>query len=129
VTPTLNDLCRIGEIEFGHLVVDSQPLGEKARLFLNDGSYIDLWLSRRLQERFGFHWERRHLDGTMYRYDNFPNTAWRDIETYPRHFHNGSQDAVIAPPFAADLLAGFREFMIFVETTLTASGNQRLPGT
>ena len=68
MTPTLNDLRRIAEIEFGHLVIDSQPLGEKTRLFLNDGSYIDLWLSRRLQERFGFHWERRHLDGTMYRY-------------------------------------------------------------
>jgi len=56
----------------------------------------------------------------MYRYDNFPNTAWREIETYPRHFHNGSQDTVIAPPFAADLLAGFREFMVFVETRLAA---------
>jgi hypothetical protein len=116
---TLHDLRRIAEIEFGHLVVDSHPLGEKTRLFLSDGSYIDLWLSRRLQERFGFHWERRHLDGTMYRYDNFPNTAWRDVATYPRHFHSGSQDTVIAPQFSADLLAGFRDFMSFVQTKLT----------
>jgi hypothetical protein len=120
MTPTLNDLRRIAEIEFGHLVVDSQPLGEKTHLFLNDSSYIDLWLSRRLQERFGFHWERRHLDGTMYRYDNFPNTAWRDVATYPRHFDRRSQDTVMIPPFGADLLGGFRDFMAFVETTLAA---------
>ena len=68
---TLDDLRRVAEIEFGDLVTDSLPLGEKLRLYLSDGSYMDLWLSRRLHERFGFHWERQHLDGTVYRYDNF----------------------------------------------------------
>jgi len=111
---TLDDFRRVAEIEFGDLIADSQPLGEKLRLYLGDGSYIDLWLSRRLHERFGFHWERRHLDGTFYRYDNFPNTAWRDIASYPYHFHAGSQDTVISTPFATDPLAGFREFMNFV---------------
>ncbi len=114
MTVTLEDLRRIAEVEFGSLVADSQPLGEKLRLFLSDGSYVDLWLSRRLHERFGFHWERRHLDGTFYRYDNFPNTAWRDIVGYPYHFHDGSQDEVISTPFSTDLLTGFREFMRFV---------------
>ena len=111
---TLGDFRRIAEIEFGSLVADSQALGEKLRLFLNDGSYLDVWLSRRLHERFGFHWERRHLNGTFYRYDNFPNTAWRDVGSYPYHFHNGSQDQVGATPFSTDLLTGFREFMHFI---------------
>lgn len=52
--------------------------------------------------------------GTFYRYDNFPNTAWRNINSYPYHFHNGAQDTVIATPFSTDLLTGFREFMDFV---------------
>lgn len=113
MTVVLEDFRRIAEIEFGSMVADSQSLGEKLRLFLNDGSYLDVWLSRRLRERFGFHWERRHLDGTFYRYDNFPNTAWRDVGSFPHHFHNGSQDKVTATPFSTDLLTGFREFMRF----------------
>jgi len=44
---TLDDFRRVAEIEFGDLIADSQPLGEKLRLYLGDGSYIDLWLSRR----------------------------------------------------------------------------------
>ena len=120
MTVTLETLRRIAKIEFGSLIADSQPYGEKPRLFLSDGSYVDLWLSRRPHERFGFHWERRHLDATFYRYDNFPNTAWRDIAGYPHHFHNGSQDAVTSTPFAIDLLAGFREFMTFVAAKLSS---------
>lgn len=120
MTVTLEDFRRIAEIEFGSLVADSQPLGEKLRLFLGDSSYVDLWLSRRLHERFGFHWERRHLDGTFYRYDNFPNTAWRDIVSYPYHFHDGAQDEVISTPFSTDLLTGFREFMRFVAVKISS---------
>ncbi len=42
MTVTLDDFRRIAEIEFGSLVTDSQPFGEKLRLFLSDGSYVDL---------------------------------------------------------------------------------------
>jgi len=116
VTTSLDDLRRIAQIEFGHLIADVLSMGEKVRMFLTDNSYIDLWLSRRLPERFGFHWERRHLDGTFYRYDNFPDTTWMQVSTFPRHFHNGSQEAVEAASFSADLTAGVREFMRFAGT-------------
>ncbi|MCC6298918.1 MAG: hypothetical protein IT314_06445 [Anaerolineales bacterium] len=89
-------------------------MGEKLRLFLTDTSLVDVWLSRALKDRFGFHWERRHLDGTFYRYDNFPDTAWKFAKTFPRHFHNGSQNAVEAAPFPSDVTEGFREFLRFV---------------
>ncbi|MEZ0396163.1 MAG: DUF6516 family protein [Anaerolineales bacterium] len=56
----------------------------------------------------------RHLDGTLYRYDNFPDTAWQGVKTFPRHFHNGSQEKVEAAPFEADLLEGLRGFLRFV---------------
>lgn len=110
----LGDIRHIAEIEFADIVVDAALLREKLRLFLRDGSFVDIWLSKRLADRFGFHWERRHLDGAMYRYDNFPDIAWVDITTYPRHFHNGSQNAVEAAPFPAGVLVGFRSFMVFV---------------
>jgi len=120
----LPDIRRIAEIEFGKFVVDSQPLGEKLRLFIHDGSYIDVWLSRKLSNRFGFHWERRHLDGTLYRYDNFPDTDWQDVATYPFHFHNGAQDIVEAAPFSTEPLIGFRDFMRFVQLSVETSSNR-----
>ena len=118
MTASIEDLRRIAEIEFGDLVIDSQPLGEKLRIFLADSSYIDAWLSRKLPDRFGFHWERQHIDGTLYRYDNFPNTAWREVNTYPHHFHRGSQNTVESTPFAVEPLEAFRDFLRFVRANL-----------
>jgi hypothetical protein len=115
---TTEDLRRIAEVEFADIVVDSQSLGEKVRLFLYDASYVDVWLSKKLVGHFGYHWERAHLDGRMYRYDNFANTAWRDVSTYPRHFHDGSQSNVRAAEFDEDLVMGFRQFMNFVRDSL-----------
>ncbi|MCC6498876.1 MAG: hypothetical protein IT313_01270 [Anaerolineales bacterium] len=112
--PSFEALARIAEIEFSEIDVDSAMMGEKLRLFLTDTSLVDVWLSRTFEDRFGFHWERRHLDGTFYRYDNFPDTAWKFAETFPRHFHNGSQNAVEAAPFPTDVTEGFREFLKFV---------------
>lgn len=116
--PSFELLARIAEIEFSEIVMDSALLGEKLRLFVNDSSYIDIWLSHTLEDRFGFHWERRHLDGTFYRYDNFPDTAWLAVETYPRHFHNGSQDAVESASFSIDVTEGFRDFLQFAAKKL-----------
>lgn len=84
--PTLYDLQQIAEVEFNAIIIDSQSLGDKLRFFLVDESYIDVWLSRKLNNRFGFHWERQHIDETLYRYDNFPDTDWHLVATYPYHF-------------------------------------------
>ncbi len=116
--PSFETLARIAEIEFSQIVIDSQSLGAKLRLFLTDASYVDVWVSRTLNGRFGFHWERRHLDGAIYRYDNFPDTAWGKVETFPHHFHNGSQDSVEAAPFSRDIETGFRDFMQFIQAKL-----------
>ena len=59
MTPSLPDIRRIAEVEFAVMVIDSQSLGEKLRLFLEEVSHIDIWLSRKLVNRFGFHWVRR----------------------------------------------------------------------
>jgi hypothetical protein len=95
-------------------------MGAKLRLVLSDSSYVDVWLSRKLRGRLGLHWERRHIDGCIYRYDNFPNTNWQSVSTYPYHFHDGSQDNVVVSPFSQEILQGFREFMAFVESKLSA---------
>jgi hypothetical protein len=63
--------------------------------------------------RFGFHWERQHLDDRIFRYDNFPDTNWSGVSTFPFHFHDGDQETVVASPFAPTLEQGFREFLEF----------------
>ena len=114
----LDRLRRIAEVEFASVVVQTNVLGSKLRVLLTDTSYVDAWASRKLSGRFGFHWERRHLDGRIYRYDNFPDTNWSGVSTFPFHFHDGDQNTVVAAPFAPILEQGFREFMAFVQRTM-----------
>jgi hypothetical protein len=80
-------------------VTGAQATEPKRRFFLADGSFVHVWASAKLAGRFGFHWERRHLDGTVYRYDNFPDPAWQAVATFPHHFHHGSETHVVASPF------------------------------
>jgi hypothetical protein len=63
MNPALETLARIAEVEFSQIVVDSAVIGEKLRLFLSDSSIIDVWVSRVLEGRFGFHWEKFHRTG------------------------------------------------------------------
>lgn len=112
---SLAQLLRIAEVEFAAIVVQADVLGANLRVLLTDTSYVDVWLSRTLSGRFGFHWERRHLDGRIYRYDNFPDTDWSSVWTFPAHFHDGDQDTVVAAPFSVTSEQGFREFMAFVQ--------------
>lgn len=57
----LDRLRRIAEVEFAAIVVQTDVLGSKLRVLLTDTGYVDMWASRKLSGRLGFHWERRHL--------------------------------------------------------------------
>lgn len=62
----------------------------KTRVVLKDGSHLDIWYSA--SGRYSFHWERRHVDGKLYRFDNAPHHP--EVRTFPHHFHNGSEGEV-----------------------------------
>ena len=64
------------------------------RIYLIDGSFIDVWISRRPPNRYAVHWERRHINGTIYRWDNTPHETHRHIPTFPHHFHKGKDHNV-----------------------------------
>jgi len=85
----LEDLARIAEIEFSNIVDGTEMVETKLRIILIDDGFVDVWLSKRLISRFGFHWEHKVVD-LSYRYDNFPDIKWRNVSTFPYHFHNGS---------------------------------------
>ena len=116
---SLDDLERIAEIEFADIVESTLRIGVKLRVLLVDDSFIDIWLSQKLENRYGFHWEQMKT-GLSFRYDNFPNTQWADIPTYPFHFHDGSQNNVVESSlFEPDVSEGFRGFMAWTREHLT----------
>jgi hypothetical protein len=82
------DLVGLGSIaqgKFSDIVVGVHRIDAKLRMILIDGSYVDLWWSEIQEGRFAHHWNRRHLDGTVYRL----------IATTTRRIGNGS----ISRPF------------------------------
>ena len=116
----LKKLKEIAEIEFQDIVDDSIITGiNEIRIILKDSSFLDIWFSLKLEKRYSFHWERRHIDDTIYSHDNFPDPRWKKISTFPKHFHNGSQSHVQESLVDDDPISGVRQFMDFVRKMLT----------
>ena len=116
---TLKEIRFIIEDQFLDIVIEIlEPSPEKLRLILKDKSFIDLRVSQKIKNRFDFHWERRNINGTIYRYDNFPNTKFRKFKTFPYHFHKKREDKVVESPFGKKLPVALTDFMEFVRTTI-----------
>ncbi|MBI4650173.1 hypothetical protein HY745_02595 [Candidatus Desantisbacteria bacterium] len=116
--PAIENLKRIAEIEFSDIVKTTYQYEYKLRIILINNTFIDVYLSQKLHNKFGFHWECKDKKKTIYRYDNFPDMNWQSISTFPYHFHNGAQDSVEASPFPLTAIEGFRAFMKFVKNKL-----------
>jgi hypothetical protein len=116
--PTIDDFKRIAEVEFADIVKSTHRIDYKLRIVLINNSFVDVYLSQRLPDKFGFHWECIDGAGTFYRYDNFPDKKWQSVSTYPYHLHAGTQNSVEASPFPAKPLEGFRAFMEFIRRRL-----------
>jgi hypothetical protein len=112
--PAIDDFKRIAEVEFADIVKSTDRIDYKLRIALINNSFVDVHLSQRLPDKFGFHWECMDAAGTFYRYDNFPDKKWQSVSTYPYHLHAISQDAVEASPFPPNPVEGFRAFMEFI---------------
>ena len=116
--PTVEHIKRIAEIEFSDIVKITSPIDFKLRIILINNSFVEVYLSQRLPDRFGFHWECMDESKSFYRYDNFPDKNWQSVETFPYHFHGGSQNSVDASPFPPAPIEGFRAFMEFIRQKL-----------
>ncbi|MGQ9626184.1 MAG: toxin-antitoxin system TumE family protein, partial [Anaerolineae bacterium] len=75
----LNKLSLIVAREFADIVVGTEIIRDKLRVALKDGSYVDFWWSASILGRFAHHWERTHVDGTIYRHDNMPHPAAKHL--------------------------------------------------
>lgn len=113
-------LARIAEVEFADIVLSTQDLGHKLRVYLKDKTFIDLFYTTKLKtQRFSIHWERMHIDGSIYRLDNTPDKKWHKVAMFPIHFHKKLYEQVEAAPFPIDQRGSmesiFRKFLQFVK--------------
>ncbi|MDI6810259.1 MAG: DUF6516 family protein [archaeon] len=106
-------LSDIAEIEFSDIVDMAEDLKDKLRIHLKDGSFIDVWFSKKIKGRYAYHWERRHVDGKIYRFDNIPHKRWRYVKTFPKHFHNSSEGNVCESSISDEPANAIREFLVF----------------
>ena len=117
-------LRQIAEVEFVDIVVQAViPDVNELRIILTDGSFVDVWFSLKLQGRYSFHWERRAIDGKIYRHDNAPHKRWESVATFPRHFHDGSETNVSASSISEVPEQALREFLAFVRASIGASSS------
>ncbi len=84
----LTKLAEIAETEFADVVIGCEISEGKLSVYMVDGSFLDVWFSKQLEGRYSYHWERRHTDNTIYRWDNAKHEIWKNIKTFPHHFHN-----------------------------------------
>jgi len=123
------DILRIYEVQLEKVrekfsdVVDSSIIlrsesGEplKLRLDMIDGSIVDVFYS--VGGKYSYHWERGMIDGSVYRHDNAPHKKWKNIKTFPKHFHNSSEDKGGESYISDDPLLAIEEFLEFVRGKL-----------
>lgn len=116
----LSFLKTIIETEFSDIVVQVNitQLNEM-RVILNDNSFIEIWYSLQLPDRYSIHWERKFLDKSVYRHDNIPHVKWKYVKTFPKHFHDGTEENVTDSNFTGDTEVDTIEFLKFVRKKLS----------
>ncbi|HJW87338.1 MAG TPA: DUF6516 family protein [Candidatus Brocadiaceae bacterium] len=119
----IQKLKEIAEIEFSDIVEDVITTDiNQLRIILVDGSFIDVWYSLKLRGRYSYHWERNHIDGSIYRHDNAPHKKWQHAVTFPKHFHNGKEEIVVESNINETPNEGLRGFLFFVRQKLKLTG-------
>ncbi len=90
----LEVIKHIAEVEYSSMVEYSFIIIYKLRIILKDKSFIDVNISTKLKDKFGFHWETKNSLNEIYRFDNFPDPKWANLKSFPFHFHFKIQENV-----------------------------------
>lgn len=99
-------------VESGQILYSQSEEPWKLRLYLYDDSFIDIYYS--VKGKYSYHWDRRLTSNKIYRHDNAPHERWRDVPTFPKHFHNGSEDVVVSSNIDDNPELAVKEFLKFV---------------
>ena len=111
----LEGLRRMAEKEFFEIVDSTVIVGNKLRVELVDGSFVDFWWSSQIPGRYAYHWERSHVDGTIFRHDNIPHLRWQSVGSFSKHFHYGHRHTVTESSISDDPEQGLRQFLGFAK--------------
>ena len=113
-------LKEIAEKEFGDIIKSTNFIGGKAsapnklRLYFIDNSFLDVWLSE--DGDYSYHWEHRAQRGLIHRWDNAPDH--RELHTFPKHFHNGSDKDAKESELDEDYEKAIRDVLGFIRRKL-----------
>lgn len=99
-------------IESGEIFYSQSKEPWKLRLYVCDGSFIDIYYS--VKDKYSYHWDRRLVNKKIYRHDNAPHKRWQDILTFPKHFHDGSEENVVPSHISDNPEVALREVLRFV---------------
>jgi hypothetical protein len=113
-----NRLLRLALREFSDIVEGTKIVEGKLRLFLTDQSFVDIWFSEKKKGLYAYHWERGNIDGTIYRYNNLPDKDARKLKTFPKHFHNGSQEAISESYLSDEPQEALRSILSFARSVI-----------
>lgn len=117
---TYKALEDIARTDFSDIVKDTALIGGKSaqpnklRIYLKEGSFLDVWLSD--EDDYSFHWEQRAVRGLVHRWDNAPDHP--EIETFPHHFHDGKEGNVKSSGLNTESVGAFKEVLGFIRNTL-----------
>lgn len=118
-----SDLLDMAQREYSEIVVSGRilhfPTGDphKVRLEIVDSSFLDIFLSA--SGRYSYHWERRPAGiEAIFRHDNAPHKPWRAISTFPKHFHNGSEDNVTESHISDVPITAVSQILEFIRSAL-----------
>ncbi len=106
--------------DFSDIILDVSELGENSfKIIFKDSSFLTVWFSLKLEDKYSYHWERRNLDGKIFRHDNASHLKWKEISTYPKHFHNGSEEYVEASSLSYNYEKALEEILLFIRKYLS----------
>jgi len=114
----MQHLADIALREFADVVLSAAVGDARLRLYFADGSYADIWFSKRRPGVYAYHWERRAVDGTIFRHDNIPHQRWEHVATFPKHFHDGTEEQVVESDLPDEPEQALSAFLTFCRARL-----------
>lgn len=106
-------LSKIALSEFCDIVERTKIVEGRLRLLLKDESFIDIWLSEKRKGIYAYHWERKHIDDSIYRENNIPDKNAKKLKTFPKHFHKKSEGKIIESNISDNPEEGLTYFLEF----------------
>ena len=90
------------------------PSPYKRRLMFVDKSFLDIYLSASANGLYAFHFERRHLNGEIFRIDNYPHHRILKLKSFPHHFHAKQDERVQESAFGTKPEEILSNFLVFI---------------